>query len=413
MKTGLLLITNSYPYGELETYIRNELKYTSRFSFCTILSTHSNKSATILQETPEECFLIDTLDETKSFKYLLNKKLVLSIIDEILKFKFNNFFYRLRSMLWYLKVSSKIVSSIEKNIKVMENLGCQSVLIYSYWLNESAFAISLIDSDKYDLRITKISRAHGYDIYEHRNNGYIPFRRNVLNNLDKIYPISKNGEEYLIKKYPKYKEKVSVRYLGTQDYGFSLSNRKNNTLRIITCSNLVQIKRIHLLIDALSKTNANIKWTHIGDGDLFWKLKSLAETTLKNNVEVNFIGRVPNQEVIEQYLRKEADLFINVSESEGLPVTIMEAMSCAVPIIATDVGGTGEIVEDTINGFLLDKDFSVATLIRLIEYIYLMSDEEYGKMCMNARYTWENKFSAKKNYSNFYKEFGDNNDSTY
>ncbi|NCO54621.1 MAG: glycosyltransferase, partial [Bacteroidetes bacterium] len=59
------------------------------------------------------------------------------------------------------------------------------------------------------------------------------------------------------------------------------------------------------------------------------------------------------------------DLFINVSESEGIPVSIMEALSAGIPVIATNVGGTNEIVNNDV-GFLIDKEFEINTAVNII-----------------------------------------------
>jgi len=49
---------------------------------------------------------------------------------------------------------------------------------------------------------------------------------------------------------------------------------------------------------------------------------------------------------------------MNLSETEGIPVSIMEAQSAGVPILATNLGGTSEIVNNE-NGFLVEKDFNL------------------------------------------------------
>ena len=59
-------------------------------------------------------------------------------------------------------------------------------------------------------------------------------------------------------------------------------------------------------------------------------------------------------------------MFINVSSTEGIPVSIMEAMSFGIPVIATAVGGTPEIVNNE-NGYLLSKDPSAKELAEVIQ----------------------------------------------
>ena len=58
------------------------------------------------------------------------------------------------------------------------------------------------------------------------------------------------------------------------------------------------------------------------------------------------------------YNTYEIDLFVNLSTIEGVPVSIMEAQSSGIPVLATDVGSSKEIVDDD-NGFLIPKDFEM------------------------------------------------------
>lgn len=132
------------------------------------------------------------------------------------------------------------------------------------------------------------------------------------------------------------------------------------------------------------------------------KIKSLSNK-LSNNVKVNFKGNVSNQILMKEYKDNCYDWFINVSTSEGIPVSIMEAMSFGIPCIATDVGGTSEIVDNK-NGFLIDKDISSKKLSELIYYVYELSYEEYIQYRFSARNTWLNKYNSDKNYKKFISE---------
>ncbi|MEG1497600.1 MAG: glycosyltransferase, partial [Clostridiales bacterium] len=91
-------------------------------------------------------------------------------------------------------------------------------------------------------------------------------------------------------------------------------------------------------------------------------------------------------------------------ESEGIPVSIMEAISFGIPVIATDVGGVNEIVYNDQNGILLDKDFSDNQLIEAINKFAFMPNDEYLKYRDNARNIWEKNYDAEKNYTEFLNE---------
>ena len=72
-----------------------------------------------------------------------------------------------------------------------------------------------------------------------------------------------------------------------------------------------------------------------------------------------------NEEVMEYYKNNLVDLFVNMSESEGLPVSMMEAMSFGVPVIAPDVGGIKEIVDEN-SGWLLSCENCSAEFVEVI-----------------------------------------------
>lgn len=87
-----------------------------------------------------------------------------------------------------------------------------------------------------------------------------------------------------------------------------------------------------------------------------------------------------NQQVYDYYKSNKVDVFVNVSYSEGLPVSLMEASSFGIPVIATDVGGSAEIIDkEQKNGFLLDKDFEIGALQKKIELLLNESEEMYCK----------------------------------
>jgi glycosyltransferase involved in cell wall biosynthesis len=131
-------------------------------------------------------------------------------------------------------------------------------------------------------------------------------------------------------------------------------------------------------------------------------LLAMAEVKLsvKNNVEFKFMGNIPNAEIHRFYASNNIDLFVNVSESEGIPVSIMEAMSYGIVVLATNVGGTNEIVNED-NGHLLPSNLSCSYLANSIEYFLSLTEEKYRSYSNNAFKKWESEYSAKNNYKNF------------
>ncbi|MNP15285.1 Glycosyltransferase Gtf1 [compost metagenome] len=171
--------------------------------------------------------------------------------------------------------------------------------------------------------------------------------------------------------------------------------------RIVSCSRLEDVKRVDKIVEILSiveQHNVDIEWTHIGGGKNFNKIKKLSNKKIKK-VNVELLGNISNAEVIKFYKENSVDLFINVSSSEGLPVSIMEAISFGIPCIATDVGGTAEIIIDGESGNLISNDFKIEDVANLIISI-IKYNKENKYLCLRekTRLIWEQNFQAKYNY---------------
>jgi glycosyltransferase involved in cell wall biosynthesis len=213
-----------------------------------------------------------------------------------------------------------------------------------------------------------------------------------------VFPCSRDGTKYLISKYGNPKGKIKTVYLGTRDYGTG-SWIKQTLPCLVSCSRITEVKRIDRIIDALElleRQNIAILWMHIGGGEGLEALKRECQKRL-NLSKIVFTGNVPNTDVKDIYLTNNIDIFLNVSENEGLPISIMEAVSFGIPVIATDVGGTSEIVNDNINGIMLKKDFTNEELVNAIRHFLFMANNDYLKMRANARRIWEERFKFQNN----------------
>lgn len=155
--------------------------------------------------------------------------------------------------------------------------------------------------------------------------------------------------------------------------------------KVLYLSRLVGIKGIHLLIDSMEKVNMNSNAHFIIGGTGNMDLSRIAGRS-----NVTFLGYVPQEE--KPYLYGAADIFVLPSYHENCPLSLLEAMSSGMAVIATDVGGVSEIIKNGENGLLI-KNSSEELADAIIK---LLSDKELRiKMGMAARTTVENHFTWK------------------
>ena len=275
--------------------------------------------------------------------------------------------------------------------------------VYSFWLSRPGFGAASL-SLNYDNIGRAVSRTHRYDLYEEENSlGYLPFRKFITENIDSIYFSSKDtliyfrDKEYSKSKLPKFK----LSYLGTYDHGIKKAEHKKDRIVIASCSYIIQRKRLDLIIKLIKTISdlTKVSWIHIGNGEAEQQIAASAKAELGNNKNVNysFLGKMNDEDIFRTYLENDVDFFVNLSDSEGIPVSIIEAMSMGIPVIARNVGGISDAV-DTSNGLLIckeEEDIDWKSISQQIVDIYYSDD--YSSKSENARKKWENQFNGESN----------------
>lgn len=404
----LIFVTSKFPFCSGETFIENEIKYlASAFDKIYIFATEATDNETI-RTVPNNIHVFPAKPKPITKKDYIPSLFKPLNIKEILSNCLGRHMFNKVSAVCYLSACVNSSSShISDFLKMCDVTPEDEVTIYSYWLSTVGMCALNIKKrlEKCGKKPKCVSRCHGFDVYADRTEtNYLPSQKYQIENFDEIYPCSKSGENYLKERYPSQKNKISAKYLGVKDNFNFVFPKKEEVFNIVSCSNAIPLKRVDLIAKALSKiSDRKISWTHFGDGEELKNLKRLSADILPDNIKAEFKGRIQNSEIYDYYNNNNVNLFVNVSVSEGLPVSIMEAISFGIPIIATNVGGTSEIVENGINGFLLPKDFKTEELVELILRFINFSDEEYTGFCTNARKTFEAKFNAKNNYQAFCK----------
>lgn len=405
---NLLMLTKFFPFGTGEAFIENEIEVLSAYYDNVLIIACEAPSETYSRKLPTNVTAKGIKQVSKLGKLadtVLGQKNFVFASPEVRKEKENTHSIKQECFLNYFEAkSTRVYREIERR-GYLEELGAEPYAIYSYWLFVTARVAIEIKKKHSDRVAYMFTRAHRYDLYAEKNGtGYLPFRELFLESFDMVLPCSDNGTDYLVSRYPKYADKIQTSFLGTLDHGLG-SKSTDGVFRIVSCSRVEPVKRVPLILEALElldRKDVHIQWTHIGGGDALAGIQEKA-SALKN-VKCVFTGNMPNQAVMNFYRENPADLFINVSSSEGLPVSIMEAISFGIPVMATDVGGTSEIVISGITGILLDEDVSPEELSKQIKRLYNMRDSDdylsYQKQCRDY---WESNFQAIENYNKMYR----------
>ena len=130
--------------------------------------------------------------------------------------------------------------------------------------------------------------------------------------------------------------------------------QESEQIRLITTGTMYPIKNHAMIIRAFEKVhkkNPNTHLTILGDG----QDREMLERLVRDMHMENAVSMPGIQKDVCSYLQK-ADIYVSASLTEGLPLSILEAMACGLPVVATDAGGTVDIVSTGTNGIVVAKN---------------------------------------------------------
>ncbi|WP_426117385.1 glycosyltransferase [Massilia sp. PWRC2] len=407
----LMMVSTGFPYGQGESFIEAELAYVSDFFAKVTLVPSFSAPHTSPRATPHDVELAyakarwgaaRVIHVISSFIRALGRQPWLGEAMTILGRA-----HRIEN-LKELARSLYRARLFEQFLERQFAAGKHYDMIYFYWMvPEIAGALSFRNRSSLESikTITIVARGHGGDLYEElRPGGYAGLIDTITAGIDAVFCISEHGKKYLTDKYPELKPNFHLARLGVVDPGFINPQPQDDILSILSCSFMVPGKRIHLIIQAIEfllkvHPHMHVRWTHIGDGELFDQLHLQASRLLSShNVEVVLKGYMPQAAVVAYYRDAAFDVIVNVSDSEGIPVSLMEASSVGIPMVATDVGGSSEIV-NAANGILIEASASPA---RIAAALLTFTNKSLARSYrIRARSDWSTSFNAQCNYLNF------------
>lgn len=189
--------------------------------------------------------------------------------------------------------------------------------------------------------------------------------------VDKLIAISKEIHCNLMRAGVDATKMVYIPNCVDTDFFKPLEGKTDETLvRILFVGRLAEDKGVDILIRALKKIiqeeHRNVSLTIVGDGPVRGQLEQIA-SEISGEVPIQFVGQT--SEVLGYY--QHSHMVVLPSFWEGLPLVLLEGMACGVPVVASDIGGHREVIEDGVNGLLFpvgQVDELASRMVYLIEY---------------------------------------------
>ena len=196
-------------------------------------------------------------------------------------------------------------------------------------------------------------------------------------------------KEHLVSEFKVDGEKLHVISPGVDVDLFATPEHNESRQDFLFVGSLVWRKGVDILIDLL-KALPWLKLNIIGDGpERRWLEQVIVRENLSDRARL--LGHVPNCDLPLHLAQARA--LILPSRSEGLPLIVLESLSCGTPVVATDVGGVKDVVRDGWSGFLRKRD----DVKGLAEALQQLQDDpslaaqlgENGRSLVTAQFTWE------------------------
>lgn len=228
----------------------------------------------------------------------------------------------------------------------------------------------------------------------------------TMEHVDKIVFIAQKGQDNFLKTFPNVNPaKTTVMLNGIDD--LTEEQRKEvNEIRgreyeykyRLCCTGTINTRKGHLyVIEALHRISkeklAQIHVDFLGEGPQRLELEELVKQYGLDK-HVKFHGSVPNVEVYRHLAAQ--NVYILMSQNEGLPISIIEAMRAGLPVISTKIAGIPEIVKDGYNGLLLNP--STEELIPVLEHI---DDYDWKAMGAKSRERFQNELTFERMMNDF------------
>lgn len=399
------ILTSSFPYGSGEQFLEAEIGYWHQLdgvkvSCLPILA--KEKARPIPSDISIDLCIANSTVIRKIFS-LVQALFSVLFLREVIWLQQNRA-CSLHSILLAWRMTATVLRIYTSLKYKRQKTDVESVVCYSYWFDIATYGSALLKQQNLLQKV--VTRAHSSDVYQERQKEhYMALKRQFRDKVDKIFAISQASYDYLHKEYAISQDRLTIARLGVRIAQELTPPSPDGKVAIVSIAFCTPIKRIDRIIDALAFASEqigqeiDIDWVHLGGGDLQDELSTYAQKILGklSNVNFTFVGHLANQEVLHYLKTHSFDVLINTSESEGVPVSIMEAMAHGIPGIAPAVGGIPELVRPE-HGWLLSAQPSIEEIACAV----CAYDHYKDNQTRQAARQWIIKhFNAESNYTSF------------
>jgi glycosyltransferase involved in cell wall biosynthesis len=197
-----------------------------------------------------------------------------------------------------------------------------------------------------------------------------PFVRWLWRDADALVAVSNGLREYAFETTPDLPIDVIPNAIELSVFTPPRHRHHDGPVRLLFVGRFNAFKNVETLLEAVSCLKEmgvnNFELQLIGDGERRSNLERLAvEKELTRCVK--FLGWVNRTAIVDRY--RQADLFVTATTWEGMPNTVLEGMACGLPVVATRASGLDELVQEGVNGYLIDINDPAALAERLADLI--------------------------------------------
>jgi len=353
MNKNIVFITSSFPFGKSEVWAINEINSLLELGNEITIIPRTGKGKIINQDAVK--FTSNLIDLP-----FLNWAIFIFFLRTIL---FKPFLF-LKLLIENIKQSNAIIDFVKGLIILPKSLFLAKILksrnvdhVHSLQTTSTAFMAFILSS------ILKVPWSYTLHTSETLNSRYkrsILFQSCSASICRTISQRTANDLSNFIG--PSLSKKIAMVHLGVDVKGFKKETSFiNDSFTIVTPAEITARKGHVYAIEAAKKLIdlgiTNFKWFFYGSGPLLNELqKKVKELNLINHCY--FPGNLDHHQLLNKYKNNKVDIVVISSIStdipEGIPVSLMEAMSYEIPVIATDCGGTKELVDGQ-SGILVNQ----------------------------------------------------------